>query len=152
MLGWKLCFIIKQISCFKIMSTFLGISTRKVFGSFATTSLLSPMFTAIIIKIRLNVAFFWWFYYADPKDVVFVWFLFLVCMNYVLLSFVLIINEDWLIVCLELIFLTLFLFLPICQLLVVLWVVNQQLLLTLWVAFFKALIHFFSNSFFQLLC
>ena len=58
MLGWKLCFIIKQISCFKIMSTFLGISTWKVFGSFATTSLLSPMFTAIIIKIRLNVAFF----------------------------------------------------------------------------------------------
>ena len=51
---------------------------------------------------------FWWFYYADTKVIVFVWFHFLVCMNYIqlifVLIFVLIILEGWLIVFLELIF------------------------------------------------
>ena len=52
--------------------------------------------------------FFWWFHYADTKDVVFVWFHTLTCLNCVS---VLIILEFFLIICLELKFLILFLLL-----------------------------------------
>ena len=51
---------------------------------------------------------FWRFYYADTKDIVFVWFQFLVCVNYLQFLFVLIILEFWLIVCVQLRFCFLF--------------------------------------------
>ena len=82
-------------------------------------SLIAIIFSSMIIMTRLNCCkLFWWFYYADTKYI-FVWFHSLICMNCFQLLFVLIILEVWLIVCSGLIFLSLFLLLPIHHLLVV---------------------------------
>ena len=65
----------------------------------------------IVITTWLNFCkVFWWSYYADTKDLVSVWFHFLICMNYFQLSCELTLLEVWLIVCLELRFLIQFLF------------------------------------------
>ena len=77
----------------------------KSFGSF-----LSSMSTTIIIMTWLNCCkLLWWFYFVDTKDIVFVQFCFLVYMNYLQLSFKLIMLKTWLIVYLGLRFLILYL-------------------------------------------
>ena len=81
------------------------------FGSVITTSLLYLMFTPIVVLTWLNCCkVFWWFYYANTKDIVLVWFHFLVCINYFQLLFALIILEVELIVCVELRFWLFFFF------------------------------------------
>ena len=83
----------------------------KVYNTSYLISLLSLMITPIVITIWL-ICYkkFQWFYYADPKDMVFVWFNFLVCMNYFQLLFELITFAAWLPVCLESRFWFMFLF------------------------------------------
>ena len=95
------------------------------------TSLLSFLITPIVITTWLNCyKTFWWIYYTGTKDTVFVWFHFLVCMNYFQLLFVLVILEVWSIVCLELLlWLLLLLLLFLYHTLVLVWVVNQRFLL-----------------------
>ena len=87
---------------------------------------LPSMYTPIIIMTWLKFCkMFLWFYYADTKDIVFIWFFLLVCLNNFQLLFGLIILKAWLIVCLGLRFLILFLlliFLP-PHLLVAAWLV-----------------------------
>lgn len=69
----------------------------------------------------------WWFYCTDPKEIVFLWFRFLVCMDCFQLLLVLIILEVLLIIWLELGFLIIFLFiLPSYYVLVVTWTVNRE--------------------------
>ena len=43
--------------------------------------------------IKLFSFFFWWFYFSDTKNALFAWFNFLICLNYFLLLFMLIILE-----------------------------------------------------------
>ena len=112
--------MIKSISCSKFQSTPLGKSKWNFFCPVVISSLLSPMCTPIIIMTWLDCCkAFWWFRYVDKVDMLFLWFCFLVCKNYFQLLFVLIILEVWLIVCLGLRFLILFLLLLLHYLLVV---------------------------------
>ena len=68
------------------------------------------IFSSIAIMTCLNYCeLFWWFYYAETKCIVFVWFHLLICLNYFMLLFALIILKIYLIICLESRFLTLFL-------------------------------------------
>ena len=91
------------------------------------TSIWSSMYTLIILMALLNCSkFFWWFYYADTKDIVFGWFCFFFCLNYFQLLFALVKAEVWLIVCLGLrTFLVDTLFLVL--LMEVLWLVFEQI-------------------------
>ena len=93
------CFMIESISCFKWVRTSIGKLKWKFLGSAVVASLLSR----IILNNWLNCCkVFWLFYCVDTKDIVFVWFIFLVSMNSFQHLFVLTILEAWLIVCLEL--------------------------------------------------
>ena len=91
------------------------------------TSIWSSIYTLIILMALLNCSkFFWWFYYADTKDIVFGWFCFFFCLNYFQLLFALVKAEVWLIVCLGLrTFLVDTLFLVL--LMAVLWLVFEQI-------------------------
>ena len=83
------CFMIKFVSRFRLLSTFLVKLQGIVFVSVIITNLLSLMYTPIIIMIWLNCCkFFWRIYYTDIKNIVFVWFHFLVCMTCFLVLFV----------------------------------------------------------------
>ena len=100
--------MIESISCSKILSKSLGKSKQNVFGSVVIMSLTYSMCAHIIITTWLNCCkLFWW----CAKDIIFVYFRFLVWANYFQLLFMLIILKIWLIVCLELRFWILFLFL-----------------------------------------
>ena len=68
----SLLFIINSISCFKLLSTSLGQSKWKWK---VLESLITIIFPSIIIMAFLNCCkLFWWFYYADTKDIEFFWF------------------------------------------------------------------------------
>lgn len=104
------------------------------FNCFFITSLLSSMCAPISIMTTLNYnKGFRWFYYADAKDLVLVWFRFLVCKNSFQLLIVPVIMETCLIVCLKLLFLIVFLLLRLLHhLLEVEWVVYQLILLVMY--------------------
>ena len=95
--------------------------TQKVLGSLITSIFFSIInFFSIIIMTRLNCCkLFWWFDYVDTKNTVFVWFHFLIGMHCLQLLFVLIILKAWIIICLELKFVTLFFLFLLRHLLVV---------------------------------
>ena len=54
---YSLCFMIESISCFKFLLTSLSKSKRIIFGSVIITSMLSSMFTPVVIMISLNCLF-----------------------------------------------------------------------------------------------
>ena len=134
----------------QINTSILGKSKQKVLGSDIIMSLLSP----IIVMIWPNYCkYFWWFYCVNGKDIAFVWFRFLVCIDYFQHLFMITILEVWLIVCLELRFSIIFVLIILllllawllhktlifsktynllmvifCHLLVVAWMINQQIL------------------------
>ena len=99
----SLYFMMKLVSCFKFLLSSLGKSKWKVLGFVVIKNFLLSMCTPIIIIMTwLNYCKpCWWFYYADAKIIIFVWFRFSFCINCFLLLFVLIILEVWLKVCLE---------------------------------------------------
>ena len=75
----SLLFMINSILCFKFSSTSLGQSKLKqnVLGPLVTV-----IFSSVMMMTWLNCCkLFWWLYYTDTKDTVFVWFHFLICMN-----------------------------------------------------------------------
>ena len=120
-------FMINSISCIKFSSTFWSQSKlkQKVLGS-----LITVIFSSTIVMTWLNCCrLFWWFYYADTNDTVFVWFRYLISLNYFQLLFVLIILEVYLIICLESKLLIIFLLLLPHLLLVVACQINVQILL-----------------------
>ena len=97
-------------------------------------------YTGIILTTWLNfVNFFWWFCYTATKDLllqkilltkVFVWFYFLFCINCSHLLSVLIILEVYLTICLELKSLIILILLLLHHLLVLAWKINLQTLLS----------------------
>ena len=106
-----LCFMIDQVLFAKLLSAYLGKSKRKVLSSAVVLSSIYSMCAPLILVTWLSYCkLFWWFYWVDKVDTIFVWFWFLVCINYFQLLFVLIILDVWLIVCLDLKFWFLFLF------------------------------------------
>ena len=121
----SLRFMIESFLYFKLLQTSLGITKWIVFSS-AIISLLSlrctPIFSYDLIRLMWS---FLVFYYGDKVDTLFVWFHFLVCMNYLQVLFSLVILKVWLTVCLELKFLILFRFLLFHHFLVV---VDHQVL------------------------
>ena len=85
----SLLFIINLISCFKLSSSSLGQwkSKQNVLGSLITIIL-----SSMIILTWFNCCkLFYWFYYAETKDIVSVWFHFLISMNCFQFFFLLII-------------------------------------------------------------
>ena len=64
-----------MISFTKLLSASLGPSKRKVFDSVVTMSSIYAMYASIITITWLNCCeLFWWFYYVDKIDAVYVWF------------------------------------------------------------------------------
>ena len=87
----SLLFMMNSISCLKFSSASLG---RWNLKQNVLESLITIIFSSMIIMTRLNCCkLFRWFYYDDTKDIVFVLFHFLICMNCFQLSFELIILE-----------------------------------------------------------
>ena len=112
-----------------IVSIFGSIKVKSL-GSVVIMSLIYSMCAPNIIKTWLNCCrVFWRFYHVDMKDIVLVWYVLFVYLNYFQFLFVLMILEVWLIVYLELRFLILFLFLLSHHHLLVTWLVNLQLVL-----------------------
>ena len=86
------------------------LKTIKIKKKLLEISYCNHFFSIIIMTWLSCCKLFWWFCYADTKNIVCVWFHFLICINCSRPLFVLIILEVWLIVCLESRFLILFLF------------------------------------------
>ena len=97
----SLCLMIKSISCFKLLPTFSAKSNWIVFGFVLLQDcykiiarLLPLVITSIFIRTWLCwCKMFRWFYCADTKDIVFIWFRFIVFMGYYQFLFVLVILE-----------------------------------------------------------
>ena len=68
---------------FKLLSTSLGKTTWKFLLSVFIRISLCLMYISIVVMTALNCCkVFWWFYCVDKVNTLFVWFLFLVFLNY----------------------------------------------------------------------
>ena len=91
--------MIGSVSWLKLMWISSGKSKLKTLGSAAIMSLMSLIFTPINTVTWLNFCkVFCWFCCDDTKNIIFIWFHFLVCMNYLRILFLRKILGVWLIV------------------------------------------------------